>query len=479
MKSTKKSLLLSTISLILCFAMLLGTTYAWFTDEVTSGTNIIKAGNLDVEMYYADGTKAVPTEVNSGEEIDLSKWNDASEAVIFNYELWEPGYTDVKHVKIANVGNLALKYQLSIVPTGNVSALANVIDVYSIAPTTETTDLQHMAAQIASRADMSSMTKLGTLSDIFANNGKIDIKGNLMAEEYNTLTIALKMQEEAGNEYRNLAIGSGFKLVLNATQYTKEADSFGNQYDKDAVYTDVTAATPAELTSAIDSAQDGDVIGIGGNDLELTGILSVNKNVTIVGDGEHAIEKYPTYVGAENAVTFKNVKFDDTTFSDTSSSVYGKGFKGTLIFDGCTFGLNHWESAQITPAGDCTIVFNNCTFNGYVGAKRFIHIQPAQNNTLKLNVTITNCTFNNCDLVNYNTSEINKGSVIDLDYFAQGSTITMGGNAFNLSSSVTEYPLHPYFCDAAGQNEITGGTLLTYLTGDVHTYSVTASGLTA
>ena len=52
-KSTKRSLLLSALSLVLCLSMLVGTTFAWFTDSVTSGKNRIVAGNLDVELEYA------------------------------------------------------------------------------------------------------------------------------------------------------------------------------------------------------------------------------------------------------------------------------------------------------------------------------------------------------------------------------------------------------------------------------------------
>ena len=55
MKSTKRSLLLSVLSLMLCITMLLGTTYAWFTDSVTSGKNKIVAGNLDVELTHNNG----------------------------------------------------------------------------------------------------------------------------------------------------------------------------------------------------------------------------------------------------------------------------------------------------------------------------------------------------------------------------------------------------------------------------------------
>ena len=122
-KSTKRALLLSALSLLMCVSMLVGTTFAWFTDSVTSAGNIIKAGNLDVEMYWADGGKAVPAD-------DSADWTDASTGAIFNNDLWEPGYTEAKHLKIANVGTLALNYQLRIVANGVVGKLADVIDVY-------------------------------------------------------------------------------------------------------------------------------------------------------------------------------------------------------------------------------------------------------------------------------------------------------------------------------------------------------------
>ena len=49
-KSTKRALTASIISMTLCIVLLIGTTFAWFTDSVSSGTNVIKAGNLDVKL---------------------------------------------------------------------------------------------------------------------------------------------------------------------------------------------------------------------------------------------------------------------------------------------------------------------------------------------------------------------------------------------------------------------------------------------
>ena len=87
-KTIRHSLFMSIISLLLCVSMLIGTTFAWFTDSVTSANNIIKSGNLKVAMHWADGTKAVPAD-------DSTDWQDASEGAIFKYDLWEPGFTQV------------------------------------------------------------------------------------------------------------------------------------------------------------------------------------------------------------------------------------------------------------------------------------------------------------------------------------------------------------------------------------------------
>ena len=104
-KSTKRSLLFSAISLMLCFAMLIGTTYAWFTDSVTSANNIITSGNLDVELYYA-------TEYDGAN----TAWQKVDETTKIFKEgaLYEPGYTEVVYFKVENKGSLYLSYNMSL-----------------------------------------------------------------------------------------------------------------------------------------------------------------------------------------------------------------------------------------------------------------------------------------------------------------------------------------------------------------------------
>lgn len=221
--ATKKSLLISLLALCLCCAMFIGTTFAWFTDSVTSANNIIQSGNLDVEMYWADGTQAVPA-------ADSAEWIDASTGAIFDYSNWEPGYVQVRHIRIANNGSLALKYAISIAATGEVTDLSDVIDVYYVDP----------AVQVADRADLSETYKLCTLTEALANLGNSGT-GSLEAGAAHTITIALKMRESAGNDYMNKAIGSSFCIQLVATQMTSESDSFGNDYDAEATYPAITS----------------------------------------------------------------------------------------------------------------------------------------------------------------------------------------------------------------------------------------------
>ena len=104
-KNTKRALLSSVLALFLCFAMLLGTTYAWFTDSVTSANNVIQSGNLDIELEYAKVVDGAITE-----------WDTvAGKDNIFDKNaLWEPGRVEVVYLKVSNLGTLALKYQLGV-----------------------------------------------------------------------------------------------------------------------------------------------------------------------------------------------------------------------------------------------------------------------------------------------------------------------------------------------------------------------------
>jgi len=215
-KTSKRALLTSALSLLLCCTMLIGTTWAWFTDSVTSAGNKIQSGTLQVDLLVKGGNT------------DYTKYTSVKtdHKPIFNYDLWEPGYTLVTNAKVVNNGTLALKYTLKFVSKDDIASqkLAEVIDVF-YAPS---------EVDVNSRDDIASLNYLGTLKDVFTQgeavvmNDNLEPKGKENCEDF--ATIVLKMKEEAGNEYQNQTI-SAFDIQLLATQWTYENDTFDNLYD--------------------------------------------------------------------------------------------------------------------------------------------------------------------------------------------------------------------------------------------------------
>lgn len=341
-KSTKQALLLSALSLLLCVSMLIGSTFAWFTDSVTSSGNIIKSGTLDVEMYWAKGTEAP----------DSANWEDASKGAIFNYDKWEPGYTEVRHVKIENVGTLAFKYVVNIKANGEVSKLAEVIDVYFVDP----------ATQVSDRAALLDTYKVGTLADVLAGTAGTT-HGDLIAGASDSITIALKMQESAGNEYQGLSLGSDFSVQVLATQLTSEKDSFDDQYDKDAV-TYVTydssktdAENAAALQAALDAAEEGDIILLSAGNWYATQYkqFKINTdNITLVGENgavlgfENENRNSILDVYGDN-VTIRNIEFNKNK-QEFNQCILAIGAEN-LTVDSCTFYGDNYQGGNTPTMG--------------------------------------------------------------------------------------------------------------------------------
>lgn len=244
MKNTKRSLTTSVIILFLCFSMLLGTTYAWFTDSASSAGNIIQSGNLDIKMHWSE---------------DLVDWSEVSGDPIFTHDNWEPGYTEIKYIKVENAGNLSFKWKLNIEAEGRVGELAEVIDVYYVNPVS--TKITTLVGQ----------TSVGVLSDVIANKtategvllpvGTTPVAGTpdtyLVGET--VLAIAFHMDENAGNKYQKQSVGDGFTVSLVATQVSYESDAFGNTYDQNATWPGTTVRKIKTARTAVDVTADNKV----------------------------------------------------------------------------------------------------------------------------------------------------------------------------------------------------------------------------
>lgn len=112
-KNAKKALALSMMSGALCFAMLAGSTYAWFTDSA-SGSNIIATGNLDVELkHLKDGN---PEKVDANTKLFLSAATSEGEDGTTTPAAikWEPGAVAYETFVVENAGSLNLTFDFAL-----------------------------------------------------------------------------------------------------------------------------------------------------------------------------------------------------------------------------------------------------------------------------------------------------------------------------------------------------------------------------
>lgn len=210
--SVKRSLLVSAIALTLTAALLIGSTFAWFTSTASTGVNKIQAGNLKVDLEMStDGTNWESAE---GKTLTfMTKDNRDADQI-----LWEPGCTyELPQLRVVNKGNLALKYKIQI------------------------TGIQGDA-------------KLNEVIDWTINDNDINLtEGHLTAgQQGDAFTIKGHMQDNANNDYQNLTI-DGIGITVCATQDTVENDSFDNTYDTDAEYP-ISVTTGDELQAIVSDA---------------------------------------------------------------------------------------------------------------------------------------------------------------------------------------------------------------------------------
>ncbi|MBE6641755.1 MAG: hypothetical protein E7619_09215 [Ruminococcaceae bacterium] len=396
-KSTKRALLLSMLSLLMCISMLIGSTFAWFTDTVTSTGNKIQAGTLkvDLELLEKDG---------SWTSIKDSKKD------IFDYENWEPGYTDVKILRVSNKGTLALKWLAKFVSDYELSPLADVIDVYV------KTDVD---AYPANRSDLTGWEWAGTVKD-FVNTISATTKGTLEAGKSANLGIALKMQETAGNEYQEMDLGGTFDVQIIATQFTFEDDSFDDQYDLSAaIYVD----SAAEAQAALDNAKKGDVIVLApGNYGTLYMRPTTNTNVTKEVDWQGNNYRWETYS-----------LFEDITILGTTGAVVD----AIEIEGGTYYNTEHSQAAthpvMLSLVELKNVVIDGVTFTGNGGQYGDTHgnaISLAGNNIKVDSLTLKDCVLK--DSTNNNRLLYKSESTTKVH------TYTYGGETYTFTPSLKD-----------------------------------------
>lgn len=346
-KTTKRAMLFSVLALVLCMSMFVGTTYAWFTDSVTSANNVIQSGNLDIDVQYT---------------LDGENWEDLANAEdLFQKGLWEPGHTEVVALKITNKGSLALKY----------AAFINVIDevvgktkdgkdiVLSDILTVSTLSFEDAGIDPVFNINIAerSIEEAFKNENVIAYGDAVSFKnGNILEDEKHLepgvsqyVVIKVDMAETVGNEANHdgvnvPAITFGVNVV--ATQYTSESDSFGKDYDAEAYL----ISSGEDLKDALTKDEEHIMIELADNVTWDTAAWSSNpmggastKTITINGNGNtitfNSVDSDWTNVVTGDAVlTIKNATVTNSGYDATSGTWNGHDitFKDAVVLENVT-----------------------------------------------------------------------------------------------------------------------------------------------
>ncbi len=380
-RQTKRALLTSIMALVMCVVMLLGTTFAWFTDTARASVNKIEAGNLDVVLEMEDSASPTGWKDAEGETLEFKK---AAAAPVGEKVLWEPGCTyELPKLRVVNNGNLNLKYKIEITGIKGSAKLNDVIDW--------TMKLDGIDFAIGSEHVLNAAT---------AGNESADI-----------LTISGHMRETAGNTYMNEKI-EGITITLTATQATGEYDSSKSTYDENATYP-VVAKNQAEVNNAITNTTEKNVtIAVPAGQITTldNGIAnegSNSRNVTFIGDGSQTVDVVTNAITAEggelnyqrgSSFTFENLTIqagegdfdgivcDELTYKDCT--IKGKlTLFGKATFINCTFENDMANQYSIWTWGGTDVTFENCTFN--TNGKAILLFGEDKTTSL----TVNNCRF--------------------------------------------------------------------------------------
>lgn len=490
--NTKRALLISALSLLLCLSMFVGSTFAWFTDSVTSGNNIIKSGTLDIVLEYWDGESWVDAE---GQIIPFVAADGREQSQI----LWEPGCTyKMAPFRVRNEGSLNAKILILINGITGDEKLMEVIELKTGINNIPESLLNGSAGNVFKKFE-------GTQVDIIYGMPEGNIvfdhslagKGTVTPGTGHTdtspeFTISGHMAEEAGNEYQNLSI-EGISITVIATQQTYEVDSFDKWYDKNATYPNVSApisipnedvteaitlykngvkvvipaavvnALPDDVTSislVFDNPvvenntlsfsyfelvdQNGTKIDLENNTEAITVTLPVKTAFapgTAIAVYHDDVKMVTTSVADDGSISYSAKNFHqisvtqpkDAYYVDTYDDFYTKVYNGGTVIQTADVNLSNFLVSPTTA----DIYLNG---KSITGSANFFFYAPVESAKISVNGVGT---------VTTNTGYVS--------FVTNSGTFTVNGGTFNLGS--TKEKAH-FFTQNSGKTIINGGTFI-------------------
>ena len=340
--TTKRALLTSVMALFLCFTMLLGTTYAWFTDSVSTANNTITIGNLDMTVDYT---------------LDGVTWKSLDGANDLFDGTWEPGHTEVVALRITNAGSLAIKYLAKLNVASEVIG-KNVLggdlvlsELLTVSLIQQATAAEIVAAFASENADYDSTA-------LFCDTDEIDAQTLLKKGDVAYLIVKVDMATTVGNEANHNgkdlpAINFGINVF--ATQFTSEEDSFGADYDADADFVTYFTSGVHTLNATLIATSATDVVTATGADT----VVTITGGYYDAADQDCAVWAYDgATVIIEGGEFYHNGLAEDATPANHIDLIYAGSNGGKIIVKGGFFasrGKNIWILNEKDNQGEIVV----------------------------------------------------------------------------------------------------------------------------
>ena len=457
-RATKRALLTSVMALVMCVVMLVGTTFAWFTDTASTGVNKIQAGNLKMEVTYKNA-ETVKNPLTDTKFEPVTK-----ETPVFNNNaFWEPGHVEYVVLKIRNAGTLALKYKLGI-NIAEEKGSKSVVDNKDF----NLSDYIKFAVIDGDRGDLGRDALVAAAGEgTELSKGYTPEEKHLKTGEDNTVTLVVWMPKSVGNEANYDAAVAGAPVInlginVVATQDTVERDSFDETYDKNAQYPEVSYAqvsSQVDLNNALTNPTDAN-----GNPTKkvavelkkdgtytLPGDKMKDKTVTITGTKDTVIDLKEGTAAHGASITMEGVTVESTNGNYTGiQHSTATIFKDCVIkgqpflyakdaqFINCTFEQSSSNAYNVWTYGAGSVLFKDCTFN-CAGKSVLIYNEGS---LASQNVEFQNCKFNasapvagkaaieiDCTFTSYNVV-IDKATADSVAGFGSGSV--SGSSVWNV-----------------------------------------------
>ncbi len=365
-KSTKRALLVSLLAMLLCMSMLVGTTFAWFTDSVTSGANRITAGTLKVDLLMdkaKDGNYA--SIANGTGDIFSADGNGAN---------WEPGKTEIVYLAVENKGSLALKYdfRLNTTDEGLVGALEYaILDGVTAA---DTVDVEDWTALKALAGTKYGELKAGMLTVSTGNMLLAPDTDDATSDHIEYIALAIHMSDDAGNEYKEKSVA--IDVTVQATQATMESDSFGDYYDDLATYPNGAYVIPTWSASATADETGAFAFATDNGSIEITGSAASGTEVTASVESTNVTHSvFNTVSSNGKTVTAYDIKVDGYT---EGTEVTVKIFVGKALSEVVLYheGVEMPEGSYSYDALNGYLTFTTDSFSVYDVAYAEVGILP-------------------------------------------------------------------------------------------------------